>query len=86
MAALEEAAGEVPRAEASLRRALACAPDHPLALLNLGRLLTSAERFAEAVPVWERYLAASPSGEDRRTASRLRLLCRAAMSGPAAIS
>jgi Tfp pilus assembly protein PilF len=81
MAALQEPAGETARAEESLRRALACAPDHPLALFNLGRLLTSAERFAKAVPVWERYLATSSSGEDRRTASRLRLLCRAAMSG-----
>ena len=86
MAALQEAAGETARSEESLRRALACAPAHPLALFNLGRLLTSAERFAEAVPVWERYLATSPSGEDRRTASRLRLLCRAAMSGPPAVS
>ena len=39
------------------------APDHPLTLFNLGRLLTSAERFAEPVPVWERYLATSPSAE-----------------------
>ena len=76
MAGLHEVAGENARAEASLRRALACAPNHLLALFNLGRLLTSAERFAEAVPVWQRYLATSPSGEDR-----LRLLCRDAMSG-----
>jgi tetratricopeptide (TPR) repeat protein len=82
VAALQEAAGETARSEESLRRALACVPDHPLALFNLGRLLTSSERFGEAVPVWERCLATSPSGEDRRTASRLRLLCRAAMSGP----
>jgi Tfp pilus assembly protein PilF len=86
LAALQEAAGETARAEGSLRRALGCAPDHPLALFNLGRLLTTAERFTDAVPVWERYLATSPSGEDRRTASRLRLLCRFAMSGLPAVS
>jgi hypothetical protein len=51
MAALQEAAGETTRGEESLRRALACAPDHPLAIFNLGRLLTCAERFAEAAPL-----------------------------------
>ncbi len=79
LAALQEAEGRAVDAEASLRRALDSNSRFPLALHNLGLLLTRSARFAEALSVWDRYLALQPLPEDATAAVRLRALCR--MSG-----
>jgi len=49
-----------PEAEQRYRQALALAPDHALALSNLGRLLLAKGRYAEAVACVEKAVAAAP--------------------------
>jgi tetratricopeptide (TPR) repeat protein len=81
-AAVQEALGSRDTAEATLLRALACSPEQPLALHNLGLLLTRAERYSDAVPVWQRYLATHPAGQERKFALRMDALCRRATARP----
>jgi tetratricopeptide (TPR) repeat protein len=75
LAALQETDGRPLDAEASLRRALECDAGSPLALHNLGLLLTRANRLREALPLWDRYLALRPLPADAAAAVRLRNLC-----------
>lgn len=53
-------AGDAAQAEAAYREALALAPGHTDASLNLGAMLCDAGRWAEALDVFERALASAP--------------------------
>ena len=58
------------------RRALEARPDYPNALFNLAVLLTSLASYAEAVPLWDRYLSLQPHPEHLGRGKRLAMLCR----------
>jgi tetratricopeptide (TPR) repeat protein len=60
LAGAQAVAGQAERAEASFRRALAREPAHPVALLNLGILLTGRGALAEAREALQASLAARP--------------------------
>jgi predicted O-linked N-acetylglucosamine transferase (SPINDLY family) len=51
---------DVAAAEAALKRALECSPDHPDARFHLGNLYRGQGRFQEAVAEYERALATTP--------------------------
>jgi Flp pilus assembly protein TadD len=53
--------GDLDRAEASLQKALAINPDHPIANNELGMVYRRKGRFADARASYERALAVSPS-------------------------
>ena len=56
-------------------KALSVRPDCPEALFNLGRMLTRAEDYAAALPLWKRYLKLSLSEADLAKARRYVQLC-----------
>jgi Flp pilus assembly protein TadD len=53
--------GDLDRAEASLQKALAINPDHPIANNELGMVYRRKGRFADARTAYEKALAVSPS-------------------------
>jgi tetratricopeptide (TPR) repeat protein len=57
-------AGDAANWEANLRKCIALAPNHALALLNLGRLLAERRAYAEAEELLRRSLAAQPMVEN----------------------
>jgi len=59
----------------SYRKALEANPEYEDALYNLAMLLTQSGSYAEALALWERFLALAPSG-DLIQARRSALLCR----------
>jgi tetratricopeptide (TPR) repeat protein len=78
LAAVQESAGQVSDAEVSLRKALDSSPTSSEALYNLALLLTKAERYHAALPLWNRYVTLWPTREDVTDAVRLRALCQLA--------
>ena len=56
-------------------KALSVRPDCPEALFNLGRMLTRAQDYAAALPLWRRYLKLSLSEADLAKARRYVQLC-----------
>jgi tetratricopeptide (TPR) repeat protein len=75
LAAVHEARGHIPEAEAELRSALEINPTHGIALHNLALILTRARRLEAALACWDKYLALRPPAEQAATARRLRALC-----------
>jgi tetratricopeptide (TPR) repeat protein len=71
-----EDAGSSDAAIALYGRALEADPNYADAVFNLGFLLTRLERFAEATPIWERFLFLEPRSEAARTARHYAALCR----------
>jgi tetratricopeptide (TPR) repeat protein len=71
-----EDAGSSGAAIAFYGRALEADPIYADAAFNLGYLLTRLERFAEAAPIWERFLILEPRSEAARMARRYAALCR----------
>jgi tetratricopeptide (TPR) repeat protein len=52
------------------RRALRIDPDDPRALWNLADTLDKMKKYAEAAPLWKRYLSYDNASEHRRLARR----------------
>jgi FOG: TPR repeat len=73
-----EARGAPQDAEKAYTMALGIDPEHVDARFNLAVLLTSAGRYAEALPHWE--LLMGGKGEDKAVARRAALLCRVAIN------
>ena len=71
---LHERRGAADAAKACYGRAIAACPESPEGLHNFALLLTRANSFAEAVPLWVRYIATNPTDSSR--ALRLLALCR----------
>jgi tetratricopeptide (TPR) repeat protein len=61
---------------AEYRRAVQARPDYADAHFNLALLLTKADRYAEALSVWERFLELDPNSKQAATAKRAAALCR----------
>jgi tetratricopeptide (TPR) repeat protein len=74
MAAEDE--GHADLAIAAYRRAVQARPDYADAQFNLALLLTKLDRCAEALTLWERFLALEPSSKQAATARRAATLCR----------
>ena len=73
---LREGAGERGAARECYDAAIRARPDYADALFNLALLLTRDERHEEALPLWERFLALDPGGQEAQQARRLATLCR----------
>lgn len=58
------------------RQVIAAYPAYAQPLYNLARLLTLREAYAEALPLWDRFIALAPDDADARHARRAVLLCR----------
>ena len=76
IANLHQDAGRQDAAEESLRKALDVQPNLDTALYNLALLLTNEKRFADAWPLWNRYLSLTPLPDDAGQAARMAMLCR----------
>jgi tetratricopeptide (TPR) repeat protein len=63
-------------AVAEYQRAVRAQPDYADAQFNLALLLTKLDRCAEALPVWERFLALASDARQAATARRAAALCR----------
>jgi tetratricopeptide (TPR) repeat protein len=74
MAAEDEGHGDL--AIAAYRRAAQARPDYGDAQFNLALLLTKLDRCAEALTIWERFLALEPSSKQAATARKAATLCR----------
>ena len=64
LAHLSQGRGDPARAEALYRAVLGRAPHNAVALVNLGVILGSRGRLAEAIELWRRALAANPCLEE----------------------
>ena len=71
---LHERRGAADAGKRCYARAIAACPESSEGLHNFALLLTRANSFAEAVPLWERYIATKPTDSSR--ALRLLALCR----------
>lgn len=81
LAELHEKAGRAERAVELLAATALRHPHYAQAFYNLARLLTLAGRFAEALPVWEGFVALAPDDADVGHARRAALLCRLELRG-----
>ena len=63
-------------AVAEYRRAVQARPDYADAHFNLALLLTKLDRYAEGLPVWERFLELDPNSKQAAIAKRAVALCR----------
>jgi tetratricopeptide (TPR) repeat protein len=76
---LAEAKGRLGEAARRYRDALAIEPDFADALFNLARLETERESFADALPLWQRYLALDRDSRWGERARKAAALCRQAL-------
>jgi tetratricopeptide (TPR) repeat protein len=74
MAAEDE--GQSDLAVAEYRRAVQARPDFADGHFNLALLLTKLDRFADALPAWQRFLELEPQAPQAATAKRALALCR----------
>ena len=83
---MAEQAGDETEAARSYRRAIQAAPDFRDALFNLALILTKSEQYAEAKPLWERYLELEPATPGNHASRRALTLCRLSLrSWPAVV-
>jgi tetratricopeptide (TPR) repeat protein len=76
LALAAEDEGHADLAIAEYRRAVQARPDYGDAQFNLALLLTRLDRCAEALTVWERFLALDPGSKQAATARKAATLCR----------
>ena len=81
LACLAEADGALEEAVRRYRRALLIEPDYGDALFNWARLETERENFAEALPLWQRYVALDGDSRWGDIARKGAALCRQALMG-----
>jgi tetratricopeptide (TPR) repeat protein len=80
LALASEEEGQQDLAVAQYRRATQARPDYDDAHFNLALMLTRADRFAEAMPVWDIFLGLEPNADQARIAKRAAALCRMQLS------
>jgi hypothetical protein len=78
---IAERQGDLLEAERSYLRAIEADKDQYTAIWNLARLLCDQERFAEALPLWEKL--STNSGPDRTEALKWSKICRMMRTRPA---
>jgi tetratricopeptide (TPR) repeat protein len=81
LACLAEGKKQGVEAARCYRSALAIDPDYADALFNLARLETENECFADALPLWQRYLKLDPASHWGDIARKSAALCRQALLG-----
>lgn len=81
LACLAEGKGQTAEAARRYRCALAIEPGYADALFNLARLETENECFADALPLWQRYLKLDPASRWGEIARKGAALCRQTLLG-----